>query len=244
MKGNIQEFCEYLNSQVGQPYIWGGQHTKLTPDNYVSVIDRKESDPAYRAAAIEFCKLKFDDGATVLYAYDCSGLGMYWLENLKHIYSHDKSANGMMDKCEIVTERKKGYWVFRVGAEGSATHIGYMVSDDEVIHAKGRAYGVVKERYSSSYWHRIGKPSCMDFDEPKPEPVGKQYVKVVGRSVNVRNGNGADGHKVIGTAHRNDLLPYICTETDYPNWYKVEWNGSVGWISSKKKYTKLVNLFR
>jgi hypothetical protein len=32
-------------------------------------------------------------------------------------------------------------------------------------------------------------------------------------------------------------------QTDYPNWYKVEWNGSVGWISSKKKYTKLVNLF-
>ena len=28
----IKEFIEYLKEQVGQPYLWGGQHTKLTLD--------------------------------------------------------------------------------------------------------------------------------------------------------------------------------------------------------------------
>ncbi len=237
----LNDFIAYLIGQVGQPYLWGGQHTKLTPNNYVSVITRKESDETNRRNAIEYCKRKFDEGATVLYGYDCSGLGMYWLENLKHIYKSDMSADSMMGKCEIVqTEPKRGYWVFRIGSDGRATHIGYMVSDSEVIHAKGRAYGVVREKYRASYWHRIGKPSCFEFNDPRTDPAEEQRVKVLGRSVYVRNGNGSVGHKVIGTAHRNDLLQYLGTDDKYPNWYKVVWRGSVGWITSKKKYTELV----
>ena len=85
----VDQFIEYLQEQVGQPYVWGGQHTKLTPENYVRVIERREEGrgkypdgTTYAQAAIDFCRAKFDEGATVLYAYDCSGLGCYWLYNL------------------------------------------------------------------------------------------------------------------------------------------------------------------
>lgn len=243
MKGSISEFNTYLSEQVGQPYVWGGQHLKLTPSDYVSIITRKESDPNYREQAIAFCKDKFDHGATVLYAYDCSGLGMYWLQNVKHILPTDLTANGMMGKCDIVKEPKCGYWVFRVNSVGRATHIGYMVSDTEVIEAKGRAYGVVRTKYRSSYWHKIGKPKCMEFDIPEhtPEPfVPKPMntaIKVKG-SVHVRTGNGTD-YPSIGTA-KNCLLIYLGQAEESPYWYKTVFAGRGGFITSNSKYTELI----
>lgn len=179
MKGNIDEFCEYLSNQIGQPYIWGGQHTMLTPDNYIKVITRRESDEKYRKTAIAFCKKKFDAGATVLYGYDCSGLGMYWLQNVTGIFPHDLNANGMMGYCDEQSEAKRGYWVFRADSTGRATHVGYMVSDTELIEAKGRAYGVVRTKYKRSAWSKIGKPQVMDFDEPQPDPGAYIFTRLL-----------------------------------------------------------------
>lgn len=234
MKGKITEFNDYLTAQVGQPYVWGGQHLKLTPSTYMAIITRKESDAVYRLQAIDFCDTKFAQGAEVLYAYDCSGLGMYWLQNVKGIYKSDMSANSMMGKCEIVTEPKDGYWLFRIGSDGKATHIGYMVGED-VIHAKGRAYGVVRENYAKtkSYWHRIGKPSCMDFDEPTPEPTHK--VVKVKRKCRVRAGNGTS-YKTLAIAYKGDEYPLIGVDDHDPYWFIIEWKGQQAWITSNSRY--------
>lgn len=169
MKVKLSEFNAYLENQICQPYLWGGQHTKLTPQNYTDVIDRREEKKANRVTVKAYCAKKFKDGATVLYAYDCSGLGMYYLENVKKIYPYDLSANGMMGQCKLTNAVKNGYWVFKTNKQGKATHIGYMVSDTEVIHAKGRAYGVCKERYTKSAWSCIGIPKCVENDLPEPE---------------------------------------------------------------------------
>lgn len=240
----LNDFNAYLNSQVGEPYVWGGQHLKLTPSTYVAIITKKEKDETNRENAIAYCKKRFDQGASVLYAYDCSGLGMYYLENVTHTISHDMSANGMMHECDMVDEPKNGYWVFRLN-DGKATHIGYMVSDTEVIHAKGRKYGVVRERFARNYWHRIGKPKCFEFEceeperqpDPEPEPQYAYQIKVHG-SVHVRAGNGVL-HKSIGIA-RNCYLPLKGQATDSPYWYKTELNGKDGYITSKPKYTEIV----
>lgn len=237
-KIKLSEFNTYLNEQVGQPYVWGAQHLKLTESDYIATITRKESDPTYRASAIAFCKRLFDSGATVLYAYDCSGLGMYYLQNVKKVYSHDLSANGMMGLCDIVDEPKRGYWLFRVNEDGKATHIGYMVSDTDLIEARGRAYGVVRRRYVKRDWHKVGKPSCIEFDEPKPDT--HDYVKVRGGSVRVREGNGTM-FPSIGTAHRGDLLPCYGQADADPYWYEVDFNGKRGYISCNKRYTEIVN---
>lgn len=167
---NLDEFCRYLNDQVGMPYVWGGQHLMLTPDNYVAVITRRETDEKHRKQAIAYCKKLFNKGATVLFAYDCSGLGMYWLQNVTHTYDNDMNANIMMRTCQIVSEPKRGYWVFKTDKSGRATHVGYMISSTELIEAKGRAYGVVVTKYKKSAWNRIGKPECVDFNEPVPGP--------------------------------------------------------------------------
>lgn len=164
----LKEFNDYLTDQIGQPYLWGGQHTKLTPENYVDVIDRREEQVKNRLAVKKFCEEKFRTGAKVLYAYDCSGLGMYFLQNVKKVYSYDMSANGMLGQCERTDVAKNGCWVFRT-QKGKAVHIGYMVSDAEVIEAKGRAYGVVKGTYRAKDWNIIGVPKCVNNDAPEPE---------------------------------------------------------------------------
>jgi len=238
-KVKLSEFNTYLNEQIGQPYVWGAQHLKLTESDYISIITRKESDPTYRASAIAYCKKLFDCGATVLYAYDCSGLGMYYLQNVKKVYSHDLSANGMMGQCELTeSEPKCGYWLFRVNEDGKATHIGYMVSDTELVEARGRAYGVVRRRYVKRDWHKVGKPKCVEWDEPKPST--HEYVKVRGGSVRVRSGNGTM-FPSIGTAHRGDLLPCYGQADADPYWYEVDFNGKRGYISCNKRYTEIVN---
>ena len=241
----ISEFIEYLNDQIGEPYVWGGQHTRLTPENYVSVIEKREAQtggypggPTYAEAAIEFCRKKFDDGATVLYAYDCSGLGCYWLYNLKHLYKGDVNANTMMGRCKLVTTPpRRGYWVFKLSGK-RATHIGYMISDTELIEAKGRAYGVTKTTFRERDWSCWGVPKVFEseiVDPPKPDPVDK-YVLVVGGSVNVRTGDNKQT-PILFTAHRGDKLPYI--DTAETGWYHVRSAKGDGYITNLERYTKL-----
>ena len=69
----LDQFIEYLQEQLGEPYLWGGQHTKLTPENYVRVIERKEAGrggypdgTSYAQAVIDYCDDKFEEGVTVL----------------------------------------------------------------------------------------------------------------------------------------------------------------------------------
>jgi hypothetical protein len=166
-RSNLSDFITYLNEQIGQPYLWGGQHTKLTPENYKTVIHKVEKDSGgydgltYEQAVIEFCEKLFKKGQKVLYAYDCSGLGMYWLQNIKKLYKSDMNANGMMSKCELHIDQtpKKGWWVFRLNDKSSrAVHIGYMIDDKYLVEAKGRKYGVVKTKFAKKKWHKWGIP--------------------------------------------------------------------------------------
>lgn len=241
MKANVNEFIDYLITQVGQPYLWGAQHTRLTPDNYVSVINRRESKITNRAKVKAFCKKKFKSGAMELFASDCSGLGMFFLQNLKKIYSYDMSANSMLGECKIVNEPKRGYWLFRL-KNGKAVHIGYMISDTELIEAKGSAYGVVRHSYAKKDWHRIGKPKCILFEPEKRH----QYVVVQGKirkdgtpdkRVYVRQGNGTQ-YPEIGTAHSTEAFPLIAQADASPYWYEIDYNGTKAFITSNERYTR------
>ena len=251
----LSEFIQYLTDQIGQPYLWGGQHTELTPDNYVAIIHKREDGrgkyadgTTYADASIAYCKKLFDKGATVLFAYDCSGLGMWFLHDLKHIYP-DLTADSMMHKCEGVTrqgEPKRGWWVFRL-TNSRATHIGYMVSDTELIEAKGRKFGVVKSKWKKSDWSQWGIPKCM-YDEivnppePQPEPSQpelKKYVEVIGKSVRVRSKDSILG-KTLFIAHKGER--YELVDVAPSGWYQIVTEYPESYITSKPKYTRLVEL--
>ena len=253
----LSEFIQYLTDQIGQPYLWGGQHTELTPENYVAIIHKREDGrgkyadgTTYADASIAYCRKLFNSGATVLFAYDCSGLGMWFLHDLKHIYP-DLTADSMMHKCEGVTrqgEPKRGWWVFRL-TKGRATHIGYMVSDTELIEAKGRKFGVVKSKWKKSDWSQWGIPKCM-YDEivnppepqpePQPEPPQpelKKYVEVIGKSVRVRSKDSILG-KTLFIAHKGERYELI--DIAPSGWYQIVTEYPESYITNKPKYTRLV----
>lgn len=38
----LSDFIQYLTDKIGQPYLWGGQHTRLTPETYETIIHNRE----------------------------------------------------------------------------------------------------------------------------------------------------------------------------------------------------------
>ncbi len=254
MQENVDAFIAYLKKQVGQPYLWGGQHTRLTPENYVRIIEKKEAGrggyadgESYAQAAMDFCKKKFEAGEKVLYAYDCSGLGCYWLYNLTHLYKCDVNANTMMGRCELKEEPpKRGWWVFRLDGK-RASHIGYMIDDQYLIEAKGRRYGVVKTKFREKNWDCWGIPRVFEREltpepAPEPEPVPTppgpaRQVEVLGKSVNVRASDNKKG-KLLFTAHRGDRFPYLAVAPS--GWYEIATKKGQGFITSLARYTKLI----
>jgi hypothetical protein len=254
----LNEFISYLCSQIGQPYLWGGQHTRLTPDTYEAIIHKREdgrgqySDgTTYAEASIAYCKNLFDAGVTVLYAYDCSGLGMYWIADVKHIWT-DRTADRMMRSCTELNDAEppeKGWWVFRQDDSGRATHIGYMVDNEYLIEAKGRKYGVVATKWRKNDWSIWGIPSIFEDEirnpeppepeppePPEPEPKTK-YVEVIGKSVRVRSSDSVLGRTQF-IAHKGDTFPLICIAPS--GWYQIATDRAESYITSKTKYTKLV----
>ncbi len=249
MKKDLNTFIAYLLAQIGQPYLWGGQHTKLTPENYIEVIEKKEAGrgkypegTTYAQAVIEFCKAKFDAGATVLYAYDCSGLGCYWLYNLTHLYKCDVNANTMMNRCKLRKEPpKKGWWVFRLDGK-RASHIGYMIDDQYLVEAKGRKYGVVKTKFQTKDWSCWGIPKVFaDELEPAPEPPVPEYgsIKVIGKSVNVRDKDNKNG-KILFVARKGQTFPLVSISQD-TGWYEISTTYPVSYISNRADLTEVVN---
>ena len=249
----LNEFISYLNEQIGQPYLWGGQHTRLTPDTYEAIIHKREDGrggykdgTSYADASIAYCKSLFDMGLTELFAYDCSGLGMYWLQNVKHIYKGDANANTMMGRCSDLTRTdppKKGWWVFRQDDSGKATHIGYMVDDEWLVEAKGRKYGVVVTKFAAKDWSIWGIPDVfydeISYPEPVPPepPMVDKVVKVIGKSVRIRKGYTTLS-RTVKIAHRGEEYPFVAVAPS--GWYCIDLGETEAYITNKEKYTKLV----
>lgn len=174
----LNEFIKYLNEQVKNMsiYVWGAQGQKF-PVLTEAWIKSKETG-THRANALKMYRKAVAAGHEKdCRAFDCSGLGMFWLQNTKGIYKSDMNANGMKGVCKALKKEqlKKGDWVFRTYKSGTnkgrAYHIGYVVDDAlNVIEAKGRAYGVIKSPFNSSYWNTYGRPEVFK-DEIEKEPA-------------------------------------------------------------------------
>lgn len=171
-KATLTEFITYLKQQAsnGCIYVWGAQGESDISESW---IKKKETSTTNANRAITLWKKRKKQGYKNIRAFDCSGLGMYYLQK-NGVYSHDMTANDMMGECKAISrkELKTGDWVFRVyknGAKkGRAYHIGYVVSDAlDVVEAKGRDDGVVMRSLNASgsgYWNAYGRPKVFDIE--------------------------------------------------------------------------------
>lgn len=191
----LNEFISYLKEQVQNMsiYVWGAQGQKYPVLNE-QWIKSKETG-VHRTDALRMYRKAVAAGHEKdCRAFDCSGLGMFWLQNTKGIYKSDMNANGMKGVCKALKKEqlKKGDWVFRIYKTGTnkgrAYHIGYVVDNAlNVIEAKGRAYGVIKSKFDSSYWNAYGRPNVF-----KAEIEDEQPASVVFRRLLKKGMTGAD----------------------------------------------------
>ena len=182
MESSIGSFVTYLKKEAenGSIYVWGAQGESDISESW---IKKKETSTENANRAIKLWKKRVNAGYKNIRAFDCSGLGMFYLQNLAGIYGHDMNADSMMKECRAISreELKAGDWVFRVyrngDKKGCAYHIGYVVSDDlQVIEAKGRDDGVVKrgiDASGSSYWNAYGRPKIFKAEIKKAETTEK-----------------------------------------------------------------------
>jgi len=178
--GNSNEFIIYLENSVNKDiYVWGGQKTIITSEDQ---IKRMETSLINANRAIALYRKRKEMGINPVYADDCSGLMMGYLQNQVHIYSSDMTANGIMGKCTMVSKSnlKKGCFVFRVSS-GRAYHVGFVVDDAlNVVESMGRDDGVVKRTLNASgstYWNAFGYLPCFADDINTASPVVTTIVR-------------------------------------------------------------------
>lgn len=165
---NLYDYIYYLEEQVRNHsiYVFGaqGQGYNVINDNWIRKMETSEKNAE---RAIKHWHEECDAGyAKVLKAFDCSGLGMYWL--MKHMAIIDMNANTMYNVlCDPITkdQLKKGDWVFKKDATGKKTHVGYIVDSSlRVIEAQGRDAGVVKRELNANRWSAYGRPKMFKMD--------------------------------------------------------------------------------
>lgn len=200
----LNSFIKYLEEQAANHsiYVWGaqGQGKGTISEEW---IKKRETNEKNAARAITTWKKACADGyGDVLRAFDCSGLAMYYLQNVAGIVSSDMSANSLMGKCEIIKKAdvRRGDWVFKKYTsgkkKGQAYHIGYVVDNAlNVIEAKGRDEGVVKLPIDKGGWNVYGRPKYFaaeitGADGEKNEKAGNEPEK------NKNKGNAAGGWEV------------------------------------------------
>lgn len=170
MANKLKEFLSYLEEQVTNHsiYVWGAQGQQGSAITEAWIRKRETTEANFKRAVAFWrkqCEAGFSD---VLRAFDCSGLGAYWLQNVKHIIPGDTNANGFYGKCKKISKSdlRVGDFVFHLNSTGRATHIGYVVDQSlNVIEAQGRDYGVVKRPLSKGSWKAYGRPPYWTEEE-------------------------------------------------------------------------------
>lgn len=175
----VNKFISYLRSHVGDAYVWGAQGECIsTMKNFPAWVKKMETSNTNYNRAMNFIK---KSPKNPLYAFDCSGLGVYFLLEQGLIKS-DISSRDMYRSCKKINraDLQPGDFVFRHNGV-KIHHVGYYVGKDKdgnmmVIESFGRDLGVVERRIDASgtgYWNRYGRFEKLS----KAKPVSKNaYV--------------------------------------------------------------------
>lgn len=182
----MKPFIKYLRAQIGMPYVWGGQGDLLTglhdPEKW---IKSQESNADNRKRAIDFFRKCKEAGMETIRVFDCSGLIMYWLQDLHGIMG-DRSAQMLYNQSAKISreELQEGDLVFKGSAPDNITHVGVYVGGGRVIESKGRDDGVCETELASrpfKYFGRLAALAPFLIDEPEypEEPLPLTVCKPV-----------------------------------------------------------------
>ena len=168
MGKKIDDFVTYLNSHLGDAYVWGAQGERV--DNRADLekwVRRKETSRREAERALAYIKKATK---TPLYAFDCSGLIIHWLRDIRGLIDSDTNAQGLYRQCK--QQGKLGAWQMQAGdlvfrysfAVGKMGHVGVYVGNGMVVEAQGRDAGVVMRHLSYGGWTHQGRHPALAED--------------------------------------------------------------------------------
>ena len=194
----IVKYCE---AQLGRPYWRGtwGQHA--TPALLVRM--RKKFPDSYKAADFE------TQAAAGQKVHDCCGLlkGAMMCSTVNgdpegELKPYDKNPQMLYDAASVKSgdmgkfPKIPAYLVYN----SNKSHVGVYVGGDEVVEARGHAYGVVKSKITDKrwvFWSDYCHADYSDYQpEPTPAPVKEDEVKYSELQV-CREGSTGDAVKTI-----------------------------------------------
>ena len=238
----LSEFLKAAQTEVDNHsiYVWGGSG-QLCCEVSEAWIRSKERGRMPEAAVKEWEEVMASPYREVARCFDCSGY-VSWCLNKCGAYKYRTDCDGLFARCTEIYTPTDGTLLFRTNPANpnDETHVG-IYFDGKQYHAKGRAYGVVCEDFKASYWQKYGWFKSLKPDDPPapPEPLpGVDKVKVIAKSVNVRNSDSTKG-KIMFTAHRGDEFLYRNTAPS--GWYEIETKKGLGFITNKPRYTVLID---
>ena len=146
----------YLDRQVGQLYVWGGNGEKATEAR----IRRMETSARNVRRALALFQKRTEEGKSPILCYDCSGLISRFLQN-EGLVSRKRNSRHLYALCERVelSQLTPGDLVFRHDGR-RVFHVGVYIGGGLVIESKGRDDGVVRRPIAASgknYWNRAGR---------------------------------------------------------------------------------------
>lgn len=170
-------YISYLRDQAGRAiYVRGAQGENLlamtnakgwitAQETYrrSDYMQHKEEYDRNAERAIALYEQRKAAGISPLRAFDCSGLTMYYAQNLTEIVNKDYNTSGiyktLCTKKISGAPTIRGQLVFRSsdGTPSGINHMATYVGDGQIIESRGRDYGVISRAYKASDWTFTGE---------------------------------------------------------------------------------------
>lgn len=204
--GSAATFVSLVTSKVGCPYVWGTQGEILTNDLVKSLISSFGNE--------HYSNYQSKLGQQ---SFDCSGLVVWALRYMNIIpKTADYTASGIYQTlCYPVdrTELRSGDLVF-VQNNGYINHVGIYIGNGEIVHAKGKNYGVVRESLGTRFnlfgrLKALSEGDYISFDIPSSS-LGVNRVPIeyeVGTNYNSNNAP-AEAQTLANSLNGNVLFYY------------------------------------
>lgn len=220
---NRFDFTKWAKEQVGSAYCWGGNGESLY-DLIRGLASKKEQSDANTDKMLNFIKCK---GIPDLHFFDCSGLSVDYLIKNKAL-AYDTTASGLYRLCDPIKESEvvEGDWAFLKDSDGDIYHIGYVVDNDEVVHAFGQSDGVIQEKRNKRNWIYARPEFAFDFSGLQ---LSLYDTVTVGGTVTIAE--DIKGYNTASDASKGKSMSVLYEKGTYYVYKK--YNGAVN-ISKKK----------
>ena len=189
-KLDVKEFSAWVKSQVGMPYLWGGQNETLF-DLIRKLAKSKNQSTENTSQMLKFLE---NMGIKDVHFFDCSGLGVdYLIRN--GVITYDTTAAGLYKKCEPITDQEvvEGCWGFLKDSSSKIYHIGYVVDGDKIVHAFNQQKGVIIEDRKIRKWIYARPDFAFAFEKPqKPQYYTLSVGDKVTLTESIKGYNNAD----------------------------------------------------